>query len=81
MRDSNGRSWTTREAAAAPATFAFSTSPASRLNDTFGHAAGDMLLDRLAGRSRGSRLARARLPLGGDEFCVLLDGRVPATAR
>jgi diguanylate cyclase (GGDEF)-like protein len=43
-------------------------------NDGFGHAAGDMLLDRLA-----QRLAAVVHPigtayrLGGDEFCVLLD--------
>ena len=43
-------------------------------NDTYGHPAGDSLLQRL-----GERLARAASPygstyrLGGDEFCVLLD--------
>ncbi|MDO8184884.1 diguanylate cyclase [Conexibacter sp. JD483] len=43
-------------------------------NDGFGHAAGDMLLDRLA-----TRLAQAidghgrAYRLGGDEFCILLD--------
>ena len=43
-------------------------------NDTYGHPAGDSLLQRL-----GERLARAARPygstyrLGGDEFCVLLD--------
>jgi diguanylate cyclase (GGDEF)-like protein len=43
-------------------------------NDTYGHPAGDSLLQRL-----GDRLARAARPygdvyrLGGDEFCALLD--------
>jgi len=46
-------------------------------NDTFGHSAGDMLLARL-----GSRLRRAvgergeAFRLGGDEFCILLDGEL-----
>jgi diguanylate cyclase (GGDEF)-like protein len=44
-------------------------------NDTFGHPAGDALLDRLGGRldrfaaSQGSRAYR----LGGDEFCLLVE--------
>ena len=44
-------------------------------NDTFGHPAGDALLARLGGRL-GRRVAGARpaYRLGGDEFCVLLDG-------
>ena len=47
-----------------------------RYNDTFGHGAGDALLARL-----GAALARAvdgrgqAYRLGGDEFCVLLQGR------
>ena len=47
-----------------------------RYNDTFGHAAGDALLARLGaalGRSIGEHGRAYRL--GGDEFCVLLDGR------
>jgi diguanylate cyclase (GGDEF)-like protein len=36
-------------------------------NDTFGHRAGDALLQRIAPRLGGYRL-------GGDEFCLLLDG-------
>jgi two-component system, cell cycle response regulator len=48
-----------------------------RYNDTFGHAAGDALLARL-----GAALQRAvadrgsAYRLGGDEFCILLAGRV-----
>jgi two-component system, cell cycle response regulator len=43
-------------------------------NDTFGHLAGDALLERI-----GRRLSAAAAPggayrMGGDEFCVLLDG-------
>jgi two-component system cell cycle response regulator len=49
-------------------------------NDTFGHAAGDALLDRLAGRLANVAAACGRAyRLGGDEFCVLLDGRVAGT--
>jgi two-component system, cell cycle response regulator len=49
-----------------------------RYNDSFGHGAGDTLLTRL-----GTALAAAvegqgeAYRLGGDEFCVLLSGRVP----
>jgi two-component system, cell cycle response regulator len=60
-----------------PATFAFFDLDGFKTyNDGFGHGAGDMLLDRLAGRlavaAAGSGVAYR---LGGDEFCVLLDGR------
>jgi diguanylate cyclase (GGDEF)-like protein len=45
-------------------------------NDGFGHAAGDMLLDRLAGRLAGVVKGHGRAyRLGGDEFCILLDER------
>ena len=48
-----------------------------RYNDSFGHRAGDVLLTRLgralAERSAGHGVAYR---LGGDEFCVLLRGRV-----
>ena len=42
-------------------------------NDTFGHAAGDALLQRLGGRLAAAPLGtRARAyRMGGDEFCVL----------
>ncbi|HEX5225135.1 MAG TPA: diguanylate cyclase [Solirubrobacteraceae bacterium] len=44
-------------------------------NDTFGHGAGDALLTRLgASLTRAVRSAGAAYRLGGDEFCVLLDG-------
>ena len=46
-----------------------------RYNDTFGHPAGDELLDRSACAARGGRRGRHRLPSGGDEFCVLFDLR------
>ncbi len=46
-------------------------------NDTFGHAAGDVLLDRLARRLAAAVAERGRAyRLGGDEFCVLLGGHV-----
>jgi two-component system cell cycle response regulator len=61
-----------------PATFAFFDLDGFKgYNDTYGHAAGDMLLDRIA-----RRLAAAvdghgcAYRLGGDEFCVLLDERL-----
>jgi two-component system, cell cycle response regulator len=48
-----------------------------RYNDSFGHAAGDSLLVRLGGALSAAIGARGRAyRLGGDEFCVLLDGRV-----
>ncbi len=62
-----------------PATFAFfDLDGFKNYNDTFGHAAGDMLLDRLAGRLADAVAGHGRAyRLGGDEFCVLLDGRLP----
>jgi diguanylate cyclase (GGDEF)-like protein len=46
-------------------------------NDGFGHAAGDMLLDRLASRLAEVVGTRGRAyRLGGDEFCVLVEGRL-----
>jgi len=63
-----------------PATFAFFDLDGFKgYNDTFGHAAGDMLLDRLAGRLASAVEGRGHAyRLGGDEFCVLLDGHVGA---
>ncbi|HEY2260733.1 MAG TPA: HD domain-containing phosphohydrolase [Solirubrobacteraceae bacterium] len=47
-----------------------------RYNDTFGHAAGDALLARIGFALRRSIGDSGRAyRLGGDEFCVLLDGR------
>ena len=44
-------------------------------NDTFGHSAGDMLLSRLGARLRRTIGERGEaFRLGGDEFCILLDG-------
>jgi diguanylate cyclase (GGDEF)-like protein len=42
-------------------------------NDTFGHPAGDALLERLGGRllDAGQRNAAAAYRIGGDEFCVI----------
>jgi two-component system, cell cycle response regulator len=61
-----------------PATFAFFDLDGFKgYNDTFGHAAGDILLDRLAGRLAAAVSGRGRAyRLGGDEFCVLLDGHL-----
>ncbi|HZV75977.1 MAG TPA: HD domain-containing phosphohydrolase [Conexibacter sp.] len=63
-----------------PSTFAFFDLDGFKgYNDTFGHAAGDMLLDRLAGRLAAAAEGHGRAyRLGGDEFCVLLDGHVDA---
>ena len=53
-----------------------------RYNDSFGHVAGDALLARLAS---GLRAVVADLGgayrLGGDEFCILLEGRYPRHDR
>ncbi|HEY3727815.1 MAG TPA: diguanylate cyclase [Solirubrobacteraceae bacterium] len=47
-----------------------------RYNDSFGHAAGDALLARIGAALRTSIGESGRAyRLGGDEFCVLLDGR------
>jgi len=58
-----------------PATFAFFDLDGFKgYNDTYGHAAGDMLLDRLAGRLSAAVEGHGRAyRLGGDEFCVLLE--------
>ncbi len=50
-------------------------------NDTYGHVAGDALLDRL-GRSLSASLAEdaAAYRMGGDEFCVLARGIGDASA-
>jgi two-component system cell cycle response regulator len=46
-----------------------------RYNDTFGHAAGDALLNRLGARLAAATAGHGRAyRMGGDEFCVLLDG-------
>jgi two-component system cell cycle response regulator len=48
-----------------------------RYNDSFGHAAGDSLLARIGAALRVSVDGRGHAyRLGGDEFCVLLQGRV-----
>jgi two-component system, cell cycle response regulator len=61
-----------------PAMFAFFDLDGFKgYNDTYGHAAGDMLLDRLASRPAATvEGLGAAYRLGGDEFCVLLDGRL-----
>ena len=46
-----------------------------RVNDTYGHAAGDAVLQRLAAESRGKlRGDSVMARLGGEEFCILLPG-------
>lgn len=45
-------------------------------NDTFGHPAGDVLLQRLGATLRSRLLGRgSAYRMGGDEFCVLIDER------
>ncbi|MFG1886464.1 GGDEF domain-containing protein [Micromonospora sp. NPDC049051] len=46
------------------------------VNDTHGHAAGDIVLTTIAGRLRTINAVAARL--GGDEFAALIDGLDPA---
>jgi diguanylate cyclase (GGDEF)-like protein len=53
-----------------------------RINDTFGHAAGDEVLQRVAGAlKRSIRGHDVAARLGGDEFAVLLRGVEPDAAR
>jgi len=56
-----------------------------RYNDTFGHASGDALLVRLAGRLAGAVAPGAAYRMGGDEFCAILeddgDGVLDAVTR
>ena len=56
-----------------------------RYNDTFGHPAGDALLERLSDKLSASVAGHGTAyRMGGDEFCVLLDaaaGRRCAGAR
>jgi two-component system cell cycle response regulator len=49
-------------------------------NDTFGHPAGDALLDRLGSRLRESVRNGNAYRIGGDEFCVMLPGDCGAEA-
>lgn len=43
-------------------------------NDQFGHLGGDALLERLAGRLADAVTPGRAFRMGGDEFCVLIDG-------
>ena len=70
-----------RRRARAPVVLAlFDLNGFKHYNDTFGHPAGDALLVRLGAQPRPTPSAAggARLPAGGDEFCVAL---APATPR
>ena len=50
-----------------------------RYNDTFGHPAGDALLNRLGARLAAAVAGHGRAyRMGGDEFCVLMRGAVGA---
>jgi diguanylate cyclase (GGDEF)-like protein len=49
------------------------------VNDTYGHEAGDLVLQAFAGRVRGClRAADTAARLGGDEFAVLVHGPIDA---
>ena len=53
-----------------------------RYNDSFGHAAGDALLARVGAALSATIGARGQAyRLGGDEFCVLLTGRIARDDR
>ena len=52
------------------------------INDTFGHAAGDLVLRKICARIARSEEVIACGRLGGDEFALLIDGeRAPDEAR
>ena len=65
-----------RSTSGAPATLVFfDLDGFKRYNDSFGHGAGDALLRRLGGALAASVAGDGEAyRLGGDEFCVLLDG-------
>jgi two-component system cell cycle response regulator len=69
-----------RATAAEPRTLAlFDLDGFKQYNDAYGHAAGDTLLRRLAGELQTATAGYGRAyRLGGDEFCVLLEGHVDA---
>jgi diguanylate cyclase (GGDEF)-like protein len=71
----------TRVAAGKPTTLAFFDLDGFKVyNDSFGHAAGDALLQRLGDRlSAAVQDAGQAYRLGGDEFCVLLGTRATGT--
>jgi len=51
-------------------------------NDTFGHPAGDALLERLSSSLRAAVSTHGTAyRMGGDEFCVLLDGADPGESE
>jgi two-component system cell cycle response regulator len=62
-----------------PSTLAFfDLNGFKRYNDSFGHGAGDAMLRRLGAALSLAVAGRgAAYRLGGDEFCLLLSGRVP----
>ena len=70
------RSFSPERGGAASTLVFFDLNGFKRYNDTFGHAAGDALLARIGAALRDAVADRGRAyRLGGDEFCVLLDGR------
>ena len=74
-----GRTVRRAEQGGLPATLAFfDLNGFKNYNDTFGHRAGDELLANLGQALERSVLGHGQAyRLGGDEFCILLEGRFP----
>jgi two-component system cell cycle response regulator len=83
FEDAVGRLAAARQASAAPlALVVFDIDHFKKINDTWGHAAGDAVLKQLAEVVRGQVRDRDTFcRVGGEEFAILLEGTALAAAR
>ena len=62
--------------------FLFDVDDFKRVNDTFGHSAGDNVLKEIAVRLRnGQRTTDLAFRLGGDEFAMIIEGTAPIASE